>query len=400
MTCIFGATLPFRIGIDTSCWANGRGYGRFTRELVSAMVARAPSDEFVCFMDARAAELFDLDAPNVRQVVVPQGRSPTEAAADGSSRSPLDMLRMTRAVLAERLDVFFSPTIYTYFPLPPRLRAVVTIHDTIVERFPALTIPDRRARFFWSAKVRLAILQARSILTVSQYAADEISTVLAVSPHKIRVATEAPADQYRQTPDRTRALDASRRAGVPVGRAWITYVGGFNPHKHVDCLVEAVGRVAATRPDAPCLLLVGGFDDVFHGAQHAIRSAIEASGIGHLVKWPGFVADDELRHLHAGALALALPSASEGFGLPAVEAAACGAPVIATTASPLPQLLAGGGIFVAPGDVGAIASAITMMLDDEPARAAMGRIARERALALTWDASARAALDAIHEAAR
>jgi glycosyltransferase involved in cell wall biosynthesis len=112
------------------------------------------------------------------------------------------------------------------------------------------------------------------------------------------------------------------------------------------------------------------------------------------------VDDEALRHLHSGAVALALPSMNEGFGLPALEAAACGCPVVATTASPLPELLAGGGYFVAPGDVDALTSALATLATDEAARARLGATARTQAARLSWRACARAALDAIQEAAR
>jgi len=117
------------------------------------------------------------------------------------------------------------------------------------------------------------------------------------------------------------------------------------------------------------------------------------------VHWAGFLPDEELRHLHSGAVALLLPSLCEGFGLPAVEAAACGTPVIATTASPLPDLLAGGGLFVAPGDEGALTAALAELLNHETARRAMGLRARERANELSWTRSAQAAHGALREAA-
>jgi glycosyltransferase involved in cell wall biosynthesis len=389
-----------RIGVDATCWANQRGYGRFTRELVTAMVREAPGDEFVCFLDARAREVFALHAPNVTPVVVRQRVSPTEAAGAGTSRSLFDMLRLTLAVHRARPDVFFSPSVYTYFPLPPGVAAVVTIHDAIAERFPSLTLPSRRARLFWNAKVALALRQARVILTVSEYAAREIAAVHKVDLARIRIAVEAPAAAYGPSETAAEVSDASRRAGVPPGSRWLIYVGGFNPHKQVELLIRAHAAVAARTPEPPMLLLVGTLDgDVFHGAQAAIHDAIREADTAPLIRWTGFLPDEELRHLLSGAVALVLPSASEGFGLPAVEAAACGIPVIATTASPLPELLQGGGLFVRPGDVEALQASIIALLSDEPARQRMGATARRRAGELTWTTGARSALDAIREAA-
>ena len=389
-----------RLGVDASCWANERGYGRFTRELMGSMVGEAPDDQFVFFLDARADARFALAAPNVTRVLVPQRVSPTQAAGSDSSRSLPDMLRFSRAVSKAGLDVFFAPSVYTYFPLPPGLRAVVTIHDAIAERFPELTLPSRRARLFWNAKVALAIRQARLILTVSEYAAREITRALGVPSVRLRVAGEAPAEAYRSGQDPGAIAGAARRAGVPAGAPWFVYVGGFNPHKHVDLLVRAHAAAAARLPAPPILLLVGTLeDDVFHGAHAAIRHAIEETGSEALIRWTGFVEDAELSLLLAGAVAVVLPSASEGFGLPAVEGAACGIPVIATTESPLPDLLPGGGIFIPPGEVPPLVEAMVLLSTDTEARRTMGAAAERGARRLSWPAGARAALSAIREAA-
>jgi glycosyltransferase involved in cell wall biosynthesis len=389
-----------RIGVDATCWANGRGYGRFTRHLLRSMVALAPDDEFICLLDREAAKGFDLAGPNVRRVVVEMGRAPTAAAAANGYRAPADMLRLTRAVWRERPEVFFSPSVYTYFPLPPGQRAVVTVHDAIAERFPELTLPSARARLFWRMKVGLALWQARLVLTVSDYAASELEEVLRIRRSRLRVSGEAPAAEFQPGADPADARRAAEARGVPGGARWFTYVGGFNPHKHVGALVRAHAALARGRQDPPHLLLVGTIDkDVFHGDQAGIRAAIREAGTEALVHWTGFVPDEELRHLHSGAVALVLPSASEGFGLPAVEAAACGVPVIATTASPLPVLLEGGGIFVTPGDAREVEAAMRRLVDDQGLRAAMGRVARERASELSWERAAAATLAALREAA-
>jgi glycosyltransferase involved in cell wall biosynthesis len=389
-----------RIGIDATCWANGRGYGRFTRELLPAMAAYAPSDNFVCFVDARASERFDLVRRNVRAVRVHQDVSPTVAAAANGRRTVSDMLRLTRAVAREPLDVFFSPSIYTYFPLPLGLPAVVTVHDAIAERYPELTLPSRQSRVFWRAKVALALWQARLILTVSNFAAEEISTMLRVARTRIRVALEAPASAYLPSESPSAVAEVAAKVGLPPASGWFIYVGGFSPHKNVDLIVRAHASAARAFAPAPHLVLVGALTgDVFHGDQERIRDSVTRAGTEALVHWTGFLPDEELRHLHSAALALLLPSMCEGFGLPAVEAAACGTPVIATTASPLPGLLKGGGIFVRPGDEAALTSAIFQLLSNEPARRAMGARARTRAAELSWTQGARAALGALQEAA-
>jgi glycosyltransferase involved in cell wall biosynthesis len=390
-----------RIGVDASCWVNERGYGRFTRELLRAMANAAPSDYFVCFMDPTTAERFDLVAANVEIVEVQSRVPPTRAAAARSRRSLLDMLRFSRAVVANEIDVFWCPAEYTFFPLPPAMRLVVTVHDTIATRYPHLALSGPRDRVFWEAKVRLAIWQADLILTVSEYSARQIRDVFRVAPGRIRVAVEAPAAIYTPSERREDTEAAAARAGVPSGSRWFIYLGGFNPHKHVEVVVRAHAAIAAESAGAPPHLLMVGptIEDVFHADRRRVQEEIERTGTSDLVHWTGFVADEELRHLLSGAIALVFPSQLEGFGLPAVEAAACGTPVIATRASPLPELLEDGGIFVEPGSETDVAAAMRFMLADEESRAAMGVRARACAGRLSWRDAARSALKALHEAA-
>jgi glycosyltransferase involved in cell wall biosynthesis len=363
------------------------------------MAAVGREHEFVCVLDRRAAERFRLAAPNVRRVIAEQHVSPTAAASAEGHRSPRDMLRLTRAIAREPLDVFFSPSVYTYFPLPPRLPAVVTIHDAIAERFPHLTLPSARARLFWKLKVKLALWQARMVLTVSEFAAGEIAAVHRIARARIRIAPEAPARAYRPGASTSAIETQAHRVGVPRGSRWFTYVGGFSPHKNLDVLIRAHACLSRQMANPPRLVMIGALTgDVFHGNLGAIRDVIRGAGTESLVLWPGFLPDEEIRHLHSGAIALVLPSENEGFGLPAVEAAACGAPVIATTGSPLPQLLAGGGLFVAPRDEAGLAAAMAQLAADPGLGRRLGGEAQRRASELSWSRGARAALDALAEA--
>ena len=389
-----------RIGIDGACWANHRGYGRFTRELLRAMVELGGPDELVFFLDAAARDAFDLDgAPGVEVVDVVQRVAPTQAAAADGHRSPADMLRFGRAVHRGHVDVFLSPTVYTYFPLPPRLPAVVGVHDTIAERHPELTLPTTRARLFWNAKVRLALRQARLVMTVSEFSAGEIAEVLRVRPDRIRVVGEAPATASGDA-GRNTGAGAAARLGIAPGEAWLAYVGGFGPHKNVDTVVRAHAEAAGRTPTPLHLLLVGALDDAFLTDRGPIAAAVAAAGTGDRVHWLGYVPDEDLRDLLTGAVALLLPSEREGFGLPAVEAAACGTPVVATARSPLPDLLAGGGIFVEPRDEAALYDAVIRLTNEPALRDQLGEQARERAAALRWDRAAETALAVLHEAAR
>ncbi|MFT7619749.1 MAG: glycosyltransferase involved in cell wall biosynthesis [Planctomycetota bacterium] len=392
--------MSLKIGIDATCWANGRGYGRYTRELVTALVSDDSPHQFYLFIEAENAGLLDHLAERVTVVAVPLSEAPSEAAAAESSRSPVDMIRLRRAVAKEKVDVLFFPTVYSWFPIKKSQKVLLTIHDAIAERFPELCFGNWRAQLFWNLKVKAAIRQATLFLTTSDYGRNDLTTILGVNDAKIRKSPIVPAKIFHPRPqEETDAI--AQELGLTSDDSWFIYVGGFNPHKNVHHLIRAFAASKERLDHDAKLLLVGTVDkDNFFGDQAALRTLIQELRVSDDVLWTGFVDDDKLAALFSKAVAVALPSSCEGFGLPAVEAASCGAPVIVTKESPMPQILEGGGIFVVPAQTEPLADALVSMLNDPDARAQMAKVAYEKVQALTWGRAVSELTDYLEEAAK
>lgn len=386
-----------RIGIDGTCLGSGRGYGRFLRELLPPLLRQRGDHEYVLFVDAETAARVALPEMPVERLET--GASQADAASARGARSPLDMLRMGRGVARARVDAFYFPSVYSWFPLPLGLPMAVAIHDTIPERHGKIVFPAWKNRALWWAKSRAARLQARTIITVSEYARRQIAETFAMPEERIFVTPEAPSPAFSPVADaHAQAARALAARGIP-DEPYFVYVGGFNPHKNVAGLVRAFAE--ASRDANVRLLLVGDYQgDVFHQDLASIRAEIERTGVAGRVHWTGFVPDAELRLLYAGALAVVLPAYEEGFGLPAVEAAACGAPCVATRESPLPEVLAGGGFFFDPHDAKQLTEGLRRALHAPDERARWAAAARECAAALSWDVTARATHDALEATLR
>ena len=151
--------------------------------------------------------------------------------------------------------------------------------------------------------------------------------------------------------------------------------------------------------DAPdtSLVLVGDMKDVFHTHVPVLREAIARGGLEGRVRLPGYVPDDELVHLYSRAYALVQPSLMEGFGLPAVEAMACGIPVVSSRAGSLPEVVGDAGLFFDPTDVASIASALAAILSDRPRRDRLARAALDRSSRFSWDRAAQDLVDCFEE---
>jgi glycosyltransferase involved in cell wall biosynthesis len=374
------------IGVDGACWPNKRGYGRHVRSLFGCLVQQDPASEYLFFLDSEE-EMESLPQGSSVAFVRTRESSALAASADGY-RSPGDMLRMSRALSRSDLDVLIFPSIYTYVPTLSRARKIVFVHDVIAETYPQLTLPNLRARLFWKAKVALGIRQAAAVITVSDYSREGILKLFRIPEDRVFVVGEASAPVFRriEAPLLTPRLAA---LGISASQPMVVYVGGFGPHKNLERLLAAFAALPAQPPfDRAQLVLVGEHkEEVFHSGFKRLE-AYSRNGLRGKILFTGYLPDEDVTVLLNLAQALVLPSLMEGFGLPAVEAAACGCPVIATQASPLPALLKEAALYIDPHRTEALQAALIRVLGSEELRRRMSAAGVAAAGTLTWSAAA------------
>lgn len=391
---------PIRLGIDLNCLLNRRGYGRFTRGLLDALLAdpavRAGEYEIVPLLDRATLARVDLPVGLV-PIVATTAAPATRAATSAGRRSLGDLWTMRRAATRARLDLLLYPSAYTYFPPPVGVPTLVTVHDVIPERFPRLIFPNRRGRLWWRLKLQAATRRAALVLTPSHDAACGIAALLPVDPRQIRVVGAAPDEHFRAP----RAEGLLAPAGA-VEAPSLLYVGGLSPHKNLGALIASVGRLRCDPALAGLRLVIVGDtdDDSFFSAHRSLRALVAAHNLEEAVAFIGYLPDDELRPRYHQATALVLPSFAEGFGLPAVEALACGTPVVASTAGSLPEVIGDAGVYFDPHDAAGLDWALRRVLTDPALRAELARRGPLRAARFNWARTARATLQACDEVVR
>lgn len=320
-----------RIGIDARKIADF-GIGTYIRGLLQALVD-AGGDSYVAFAPERVAHLLPagvehvpVDAPNysIREIVV-----------------------LGRAVDRAGIDLFHAPHYVTPFT---RVPFVVTVHDLIHLRHP-----NPLARMYARQMIGRAVRRGWRVLTVSEAVKREI------------VATfGCPQDHVVVTPNGVGApFEAHGQAAE--GRYFL-YVGNDKPHKNVDVLVDALAQINGQINDASLVLTGASFE------RFRTRAGVIVTG---------FVGDDKLAALYRGAMALVMPSREEGFGLPALEAMACGCAVITSFAPALVEITGDAALHAEP-DADALRDVMRLIASDDALRRTLASRGIERAKHFTW----------------
>ena len=241
-------------------------------------------------------------------------------------------------------------------PVVASCPAVITIHDLSFIRFPALFRPTNR--LYLTLMARLSARRARRVIAVSAHAAAETTQLLGVPPERIDVIYHGVDPVFRPLPDDEIAAFRQRQ-GVP--DRFVLFLGTLEPRKNLIRLLEAFGRIYN---GVVKLVLAGGkgwlYDELF--------ARVENLGLGETVIFPGYVKGDDLPLWYNAATVVAYPSLYEGFGLPVLEAQACGTPVLTSNVSSLPEAAGDAALMVDPYDVEALATELNRLLTDASLR--------------------------------
>jgi glycosyltransferase involved in cell wall biosynthesis len=346
-----GGTLGVRVGLDTRAAfldAN-RGFGRVTRSLADALLRLHPG-ELVLFVP-HGAKVPQQWYPLAARIVAL--RRPRRGAFlfDGPawrwtlSRVPVDVLHLPAWTVPRRM------------PVP----VVATFHDATPFRFRSPREPWRRRR---AQRAIASLTRADAVHAVSHYAASELLATIRVPPEKVSVVHLGVAPPF--TP--ARSAEAPRH---------LLFVGGGEPHKNLSLLITMLASEEA-RP-LPPLVVVGS------SARHPQLAQLIRQGRARAVVDAG---DDALAELYRGALALLLPSRNEGFGLPALEAMACGCPVVAARAGAIPEICGDAAVLLDPDQPSTWCQTLLALLGDAGRRGVLIGAGRKRAAAFTWERTA------------
>lgn len=384
--------MSLHIGVDATCWNLTRGFGRHARCLLTALVNQKQPHRYTFVMD-QSDDLWPLP-PQIEVIRLAVNRPTIQAAARGSRRSLVDMWRLSRVFADPSFDRVLFPTAFSYVPFFSRARKWVMLLDVTAELYPGLTFESRKARFFWQLKTWAAVWQAHRILTISEHSRRGLAQYYRRPASSIDVVELAASEVFR--PLRHPRLSSHlRQCGLDPQRPMVVYLGGFGPLKNVSALIAAFARLERKFPDCDLVLVGEHQQETFHSTFDQLVDQVARLGLQARVHFTGYVPDEELAPLLNLAQVLVLPSFNEGFGLPAVEAAACGCPVIATRSSPLPELLQEGGLYIDPHEPQQLEQALERVLEDQELRQEMSRAALRQARQLCWNLAAQRLLQSL-----
>jgi len=274
-----------------------------------------------------------------------------------------------------------------------RFGGVVTIYDLWMDRHPEYS-PKLFGQRASSLRTRRTVWQARKVMTISEFSASEITALYGLSSDRIAVIPCGVSDDFRPSRDPAAFGDLRRRIGLP-DAPFILFIGGADPRKNHQAVVRAFAK-RADELKGVSLVLAG---DSTHRFGDMARTIVQC-GMGGRVVCPGRLPIEDIVRLYSHADLFVFPSLYEGFGMPVVEAMACGAPEVTSDRTALPEVAGDAALLVNPDDDDALAGAMVGVLRDASLRESLRKKGFERAKQFTWERAARQTMAVYRELCR
>ena len=368
--------LPILFNAEAAVTPPLTGVGQYARRLLEGLSRRAEEIDLTCFARGRVIPVPDFLTPPVAH----KANLLRRAARSAAYRMPF--VRPLRAMLAaSRVQNRFADAIYhepNHILQPFAGRTVVTIHDLSVLHYPQFH-PKLRVTYF-SRHLRETLDRAARIITDSEFISSDLQTSLGVAASRIRVVPLGVASEFGPlTPDITRPLLA--RHGLSPG-AYLLAVGTREPRKNLDRLLDAFLALPETLRSRFPLALAGPRGWRADALEQRL-DALERAGQARRLD---YIPDADRPAIYAGAAGLAYPSLYEGFGLPPLEAAACGVPVLTSRDSPMQETLGEAAVLVDPLDTEDIRAGLQRLLTDDELRREAVRLQPQWTARFSWEA--------------
>ncbi len=355
-----------RIGIDaTSIPPNRVGAGNYIYNLVNALAEIDDRNQYFIFINSKLREDWRIEKNNFSFVSIPF-----------SSRSLRILWEQTGLPLQARklaLEILHSPH-YT-MPIVKSCQSVVTFCDMTFELFPELH--EFSKRLIFPLMMRWSANQAERLIAISESTRQDVMRILRVKPERIITIPLAASSDYGVIA-RNRVKEVCNRYQLTVGK-YIYYVGALEPRKNVPLLIEAYAKLAYKFPDIP--LVIAGkkgwmYDEIF--------AKVKNLNLEERVRFLGYVPEQDLIGLYNGTSIFVYPSLYEGFGLPVLEAMQCGAPVVTTNVSSMPEVAGNSALLVAPDDVEGLSKAMQRILSDDQLAKDLSSLGLARSANFSW----------------
>jgi glycosyltransferase involved in cell wall biosynthesis len=394
--------MPLRIALDTRRVADF-GIGTYIRNLVRALAQVDDRNQYKLITTERVVPEFSDLPSNFETAIFPGIRKKESTRSSG-----LAQIRYGLFLRNLEADLFHIPL--NAVPLLMPKPYLVTIHDMSTLLFASQLGYRNRLRHFY---LRRGLLRADRVMSVSMATCRDVEAVLGIPANRMRVVYNAP-DPIFQAPGhpaagRVNGEEFGYATGYPaeiqrvldryrIHYPFLLYVGRTNPQKNIPRLVEAFAVLRGEIQDHPIyrdlrLLIIG--DEI--SRYPALRHAVIQSRVEDTVRFLGFVPIDTLRSFYQAASAFVFPSLYEGFGLPPLEAMACGTPVVCSSVSSLPEVVGDAAEIVNPENVFDIARGMREVLLDRARRSRMVERGFEQARRFSWERTAQQVLDAYEE---